>query len=70
MGQGKMESFLFHVCDALHGFPTVSIPDCWEMPRHSRLSFLLGLFHGAELPSAFVLPCLVWSFPSGNADSV
>lgn len=44
VGQGKMESFLFLVRDALHGFPTVSIPDCWEMPRCSRLSFLLGLF--------------------------
>lgn len=38
------------------------------MPRRSRLSFLLGLFHGAELPSAFVLLRLVWSFPSGNAE--
>lgn len=47
-----------------------SIPDCWEMPRHSHLSFLLGLFHGAELPSAFILLRLVWSFPSGNVFDV
>lgn len=47
-----------------------SLPHCWEMPRRSAPSFLLGLFHVAELTSAFVLPRLVWPFPSGNAESV
>lgn len=68
--QKETESFLFLFCDVLCGFPTVSTPDCWEMPRHSGLSFLLGFFHIAELTSAFVLPRLVWPFPSANAESV
>lgn len=36
-----------------------SQPHCREMPRRSGLSFLLGLFHVAELTGAFVLLRLV-----------
>lgn len=53
---------LFLVHDAFLGFPTLSTPDCWEMPA---LSFLLGLFCVRNYPVPCFPPFGV-AFPRGR----